>query len=215
MENKAPLRPVAKKRNLREMQKGMTLGMIKSAARAIFSSGQYDSVSVDDIANEAGVSRGTVYMHFKTKLDILLALINDDLDMHLTCYEALANMDSIQSEFIVRWLDDFIDSTKASSQFLAVFFRYNNTDNFSMIMDNRDRIIEVLGRSYAGFVVKDDAGDFVERRRAQCYMMLSLIESGSITYSIDTTVGHRRVGIEMLAEVLAHFLATGEIHSAV
>jgi AcrR family transcriptional regulator len=215
MKRNEPSPPVAKKRNLRDMQKATTLAIIKDAARGIFSSGHYDSVSVDDIANEAGVSRGTVYMHFRTKLDILLALINDDLDTHLACYEALANLHSFEIKFIVRWLNDFIDATKASNQFLAVFFRYNNTDNFSMVMDNRDRVIEILGKRYSGFIVKDDAGEVVERRRAQCYMMLSLIETGSITYSIDTTFGRQKVGIEMLAEVLAHFLATGEIHSAV
>lgn len=216
MEREERRSPVtSKKRNLREIQKAMTLGIIKDAAREIFSSGQYDSVSVDDIARMAGVSRGTVYMHFKTKLDILIALVNDDLDNHLSCYEDFNKINSCSSDDIVKWLKEFIESTKSSNRFLAVFFRYSNSDNFSMIMDHRDRVVDILGRRYSGFNLNTDDGRLLEKRRAQCYMMISMIETASITYSSNSTLVSQKVGLEMLADVLSGFLSNGEIHSTV
>lgn len=207
------LAPRSTKPKLREMQKAMTLGMIKDAAREIFSSGQYDSVSVDDIAKQAGVSRGTVYMHFKTKVDILVALVNDDLATHLACYEDLARIDDPTIADIMLWIRKFIDSTKSSNGFLTVFFRYNSSDNFSMVMEHRERVVEALGRRYPGFNISGEASASSERKLAQCYMMLYLIENGSITYSADSTFPNRDVGLGMLADILLKFLLSGEIHS--
>jgi AcrR family transcriptional regulator len=69
----------AHKPKLRDAHRDMTLGRLKEAARKIFYSKNYDAVSIDEVAAEAGVSRGTVYLHFSSKSELLFDMLYDDL----------------------------------------------------------------------------------------------------------------------------------------
>lgn len=48
--------------------------ILDSAGRWFFEQG-FDKLSVSDLANAMGVSRGTFYLHFKSKRDVFLALV--------------------------------------------------------------------------------------------------------------------------------------------
>lgn len=47
------------------------------SAGALFVNRGYAAVTIDDVVAEVGCSRATFYLHFPTKLDVLLALAND------------------------------------------------------------------------------------------------------------------------------------------
>ena len=49
--------------------------MILNAAMKVFSESGYNGSSVDDIASEAGISKGAIYWHFKNKDDLFKSLL--------------------------------------------------------------------------------------------------------------------------------------------
>ena len=51
---------------------------ILDAARAVFSREGYAASSVDDVAAEAGIGKGTVYLYFKSKEELYLAALARD-----------------------------------------------------------------------------------------------------------------------------------------
>ncbi|CUK18846.1 HTH-type transcriptional repressor KstR [Ruegeria denitrificans] len=51
------------------------------AAMSLFGSRGYESVKLEEIAHEAGVSPGTLYSYFKTKNDLLLAVLIQDFEL--------------------------------------------------------------------------------------------------------------------------------------
>lgn len=53
---------------------------IADAARELFTEFGYKSVSMDQIAQKAGVAKGTLYLYYKDKNDLLLHLVNELLD---------------------------------------------------------------------------------------------------------------------------------------
>ncbi|RAQ96128.1 TetR/AcrR family transcriptional regulator [Thermogemmatispora tikiterensis] len=57
----------------------------------------YDKTTIDDIAREAGVAKGTIYLHWKTREDLFMAVI---------MREALAVIESLQ-KYIVENADSF------------------------------------------------------------------------------------------------------------
>lgn len=57
----------------------MSRDKIKQAALELFQRYSYVKTSVADIAVAAGIGKGTVYLSFKTKEDILFSLIDDDI----------------------------------------------------------------------------------------------------------------------------------------
>ena len=52
---------------------------ILDAARTVFSRKGYAETSVDDVAEGAGVAKGTLYLYFKSKEDLYLAALASDL----------------------------------------------------------------------------------------------------------------------------------------
>ena len=57
----------------------MSRDKIKQAALELFQRYSYVKTSVSDIATAAGIGKGTVYLSFKTKEDILFSLLDDDI----------------------------------------------------------------------------------------------------------------------------------------
>src|SRR5580765_2408580 len=49
------------------------------AARTVFSRKGFHNATIDDIAHEAGVAKGTVYLYFKSKQDIYLEALRDGI----------------------------------------------------------------------------------------------------------------------------------------
>ncbi len=60
-----------------------------ATAEALFTQYGFDNVSVDRIVEEAGLSKGTFYVHFETKDDLLVSLISDYVKKVDMDYQAL------------------------------------------------------------------------------------------------------------------------------
>ncbi|HVP28480.1 MAG TPA: TetR/AcrR family transcriptional regulator [Myxococcota bacterium] len=58
--------------SLRDQQKQLTRQRLLESALEVFSSKGYANTTVDDLVASAGASRATFYLHFSSKLDILL-----------------------------------------------------------------------------------------------------------------------------------------------
>jgi AcrR family transcriptional regulator len=54
------------------------LRQILHAAHALFTADGFDQTSMDAVAREAGVSKATLYVHFTSKDDLLLTLVDDE-----------------------------------------------------------------------------------------------------------------------------------------
>lgn len=60
---------------LRQAQRDLTRSRIKNAARDLFYSKHYDTTTMEEIAEAAGLRRSTLYLHYKDKAEILVDLI--------------------------------------------------------------------------------------------------------------------------------------------
>jgi len=65
---------------IREEKKKQTRRAILDAAIKLFSEKGFENTSVDELAREAGVGKGTIYGYFKTKSEIFLAFCEDEID---------------------------------------------------------------------------------------------------------------------------------------
>lgn len=94
---------------------------ILDAARAVFSREGYSESSVEDVAAEAGIAKGTVYLYFKSKEELYLAALLRDLQAFGAA--ARAEMDrapglkeKIEAFFRVR-----LDYCHAHEDFLRIY----------------------------------------------------------------------------------------------
>jgi len=66
---------MARKRLTREESKAQTRAYLLEAAAALFTRQGYEGTSVEQIAEEAGYTKGALYTHFESKEDLFAALL--------------------------------------------------------------------------------------------------------------------------------------------
>lgn len=94
---------------------------ILDAARALFSREGYSATSVDDVAAEAGIGKGTVYLYFKSKEELYLAALLRDMRAFAT--KARAEMDRASGlrEKLEAFLRVRLDYCEAHGDFLRIY----------------------------------------------------------------------------------------------
>lgn len=162
-----------------------TRGTICRTAVRVFAQKGYEAASVDEIALEAGVAKGTVYYHFKSKSDLFAAIIEHGLDAligHLR--EAILRsadpVDQLNAIF-----DALTDYARAFDSFMYVLFK------------------EALapGREWAGRVAiywrmfADMVEDIVERGKSMG--IIGDVDSEAITQSILSSLAAAALGWAM------------------
>jgi len=116
-------------------------GQILDAARQSFIRSGVDGTTVDDIARIAGVAKGTVYLYYRSKDDILRQLLTEDLAaLHDVTMPGLASGEPIDLKLsgffrgMIAFFDqkrDFIDQCQ-----------------FEMTLDARRKVIQKLETVY-------------------------------------------------------------------
>jgi TetR/AcrR family fatty acid metabolism transcriptional regulator len=100
---------------------------ILDAARTVFSRQGYAGAAVEDVAEEAGVAKGTLYLYFKSKEDLYLAALARDLNN--LAQQARAEMDraSTLREKILALLRVRLEYSRANEDFLRIYLaEYGN-----------------------------------------------------------------------------------------
>jgi AcrR family transcriptional regulator len=94
---------------------------ILDAARAIFSRKGYADTAVDDVAEEARVAKGTLYLYFKSKEELYLAALASDL--RAMSAEARKEMDRVTGlrEKLRAFLRVRVEYSKSREDFLRIY----------------------------------------------------------------------------------------------
>ena len=75
---------------------------ITEAALQAFAEKGYDATRVDDVAQRAGVSKGLMYLYFKTKEDLFKAVIKSFITPRVTELEDLVRTSTLSAEDFLR-----------------------------------------------------------------------------------------------------------------
>lgn len=100
---------MTKKRLTREESKQQTRTKLLKVASEMFAKQGFYSTSVDQIAEEAGYSKGAVYSNFGSKEDLFLAVFSENQK------EDLQNIKQIAEEY--NSLDEFINMIEQNHQY--------------------------------------------------------------------------------------------------
>ncbi len=94
---------------------------ILDAARTVFSSHGYAVATVDDVAVEAGIAKGTLYLYYRSKEEIYLAALTQD--MHALSDESRQEMDRFESlrDKIRAFLQVRLGYWKTHEDFLRIY----------------------------------------------------------------------------------------------
>ena len=95
---------------------------ILEAARRIFARLSYAATNVEEIAKEAGMAKGTVYLYFKSKEEIFAAVLASDLERLVDkTIESMSTANTFAARLTV-FLDLRLDYLQHNRDFLSIYF---------------------------------------------------------------------------------------------
>ena len=102
---------VRERRPSREEKKARTRARLLDAAADVFARRGFAAASLDEVAEEAGLTKGAVYSNFESKDDLIFALLDDRLDRQLlgvaTAVDPAGNVQEQATQAAAAYLEVF------------------------------------------------------------------------------------------------------------
>jgi AcrR family transcriptional regulator len=178
---------------------------VLEAARRIFARLGYTATNVEDIAKEAGMAKGTVYLYFKSKEDVFVAVLARDLEC--VTNETIKDMSAAKTfaDRLAVYLSLKVAYLRHNQDFLRIYFaefdsRGSRSALVSEVIDklfwrSMDFMRQCLEQAIAqgelreiavesaAFAIFDLARGFAERH-LRGWSHLSLEEDAAFTHSL-------------------------------
>ena len=198
----------------REREKLNRRNEILQAAWKVFGSKDYDTATIDDVAAEAELSKGTLYLYFQNKADLFQSTIEMGMERINTIVQDIvsSNDDPVSSigEIIKRMLEyaeDNMDFFKILSSGRAHFEVHaemaNNCDFKERIMKTASRNVVIIAELIQRGM---DAGVFYQvNPEDAAFVLMSIIRGFAFRRIIDPT----EVSLPGKAEFITNIILNG------
>jgi AcrR family transcriptional regulator len=114
--------------------------LILQAAYEAFAENGYDKTTMDDIVTRSGLSKGTLYWHFKNKHELFISTVNLLMQQMMKSLAPLAEMDLPASERIIRAFDQAGEFIQAEPRWMGMlvdmFLQSQKSDEMQQIMQD-------------------------------------------------------------------------------
>lgn len=144
------------------------------AAVMEFSRVPYEEVSINQIIKDAEISRGSFYMYFENKLDLLFFLLKDffkTLFAHATKAFDDSNYDPfVMFEAIYDFIDDYCCSKNKRSFFLNLFSRLrigHDEDYMSQVYTDLN---EMISKDYLLLMMSQSIYNITSAQQSECVL---------------------------------------------
>lgn len=150
----------------------MSRQRLVDAARELCAEGRFLSCAVSDIADKAELSRAGFYLHFKSKEDLLDAVLSQQLEWYVNQHNTVTEAKVSTTAGIVGWLRQFVDGFRTAGE-LFVHFSMASPTRVRVQHDQANRIkgVEALGHRLPALRMfrPDGSIDLARRRRVLLY----------------------------------------------
>ncbi|HEX5569879.1 MAG TPA: TetR family transcriptional regulator [Ktedonobacterales bacterium] len=123
--------------SLKERQRQEREGLILRAASELFAERGYHATSLEDIAARVGIAKGTIYLHFDSKDDLVLALLKQGFGMYVKALEDALESAATPREKLRAVIEHFT-STAANQGYLTFAAMMRNPTIFSRMAELRE-----------------------------------------------------------------------------
>lgn len=112
----------------KEREKERRRQEIIDAAEEVFFSKGFDSATVDDVAERAELSKGTVYLYFKSKEDLQFAVFQRGADLLISDLKKSVSETQNGLENLVELANAFILFSKQNEDYFKLFTYFHSAD---------------------------------------------------------------------------------------
>ncbi len=140
--------------NKRDLKKKANCRAVVQSAQEIFLEKPYSSITVDEIAKSAGVTKRTLYTYFPSKLALFIQMFDDYLQqLHRLMLEAL-NDDLRPDRALQRIIEGLFQFTKENDRFMRLFWSLDSAEFEGEIPEELVRSIRLWNQEMIDRVVE-------------------------------------------------------------
>ena len=154
-------------RSLKEKQRQEREALILQAAEEVLMEKGYHETSIDEIASRVGIAKGTVYLHFASKEDLVFALFEQDLEKFLLLVDSTVASE-LTAHAKMEAISQVLYGGFFSKRFQLLHSLYNSSDLRKMFVEKKGCMRETWERITA--------------------LITTLLEEGKAAGEFDTTI---------------------------
>ena len=179
-----------------------------SAATKLFCTKGYYSISIDDIASAAGVTRMTFYRHFPSRAAILGAIFERVGGAAMPRLMRIRDEDFRDPAVIRTWVISLFETDRANRHFLQAFSQAIKIDK--EFMDGAQKLIfqliEELGKKIPAFDVPPEGDAETQRRWLEAWLLLYEIFDQSNQAAFDVATAANPLMLDILTTRFIEFV---------
>ncbi len=184
---------------------------ITEAATAVFSRQGFDKARMDDIAQEANLSKGTLYLYFKSKDAIIKHLLEKLFEREFADLEILANDPRPAPERLFSFADKIINDIHTWSRLIPIMYEFlGRLFRQSVVKEAFKKYMRTYLEMVTPIIQQGiDAGEFKARSSEEIAITIGAIFEGTIllwVYDSEAVDLEKNLhaGIRLLMEGIAH-----------
>ncbi len=97
---------------------------IITAATAVFARRGFHEARMDDIVKESGLSKGALYWYFKSKDDIIAAIMDRFIDREIEGLEAALKLDKPASDKLLQLGGMFVEEMRGMTDLMPILYEF-------------------------------------------------------------------------------------------
>ena len=180
---------------------------IITAAEDVFTKKGFAEARMDDIAEETGLSKGTLYNYFKSKDDLIIAILDRIFQREFRAFDEMDASKMSSTEIVNRFVDTIAKDIKLmlrlmpiAYEFLALAFRNKTVQKALKVYVNRymNILVPIIENGIA-------SGEFKEVDPTEVAIAMGAVLEGTILIwvydkSLVDPETHIRSGMRLLLE---------------
>jgi TetR/AcrR family fatty acid metabolism transcriptional regulator len=139
------MQPITAPRSLKEKQRQEREALILKAAEDVLMEKGYHETSIDEIAARVGIAKGTVYLHFPSKEDLVIAIFERDMQQLLQSIDS--TMDStLTAREKIETIFDWMHGGIMSKRMQLLFSISNSAGLRHLLVEQKGCLREIWGQ---------------------------------------------------------------------
>lgn len=133
-----------RRKRVRELKRQAIL----KAARKLFFDKGFKNVTVESIAKKADISKGAVYLHFKSKEEIYTQILLNDTERHNKLMSGIAKDGGSAFDCILRLTMSYVDFFMNDRELFRILMNYMlHTDHMNLPVELDKQIVNAVNRN--------------------------------------------------------------------
>jgi AcrR family transcriptional regulator len=194
-----------KKRGKLADQRQKSRARLIGAGRQLGIEGKFLSASVDGIVRIAGLSRPAFYLHFKSKEELLEAVLSEQVEIYAQHYRTVSPRKVSTQAGVVAWLNVFVSEIRQARELMALFWVAGPITTINKAAHQRRcAAVEVLGHRLPALRLFHEDGSIDPVRQLDLLLFIYQLELLTHTIAAAGNYIDSKLALETLAD---HFLS--------